>query len=115
MCNINLLGNIIFRYGVITRMFQHSFWPNDPEAPKKVIIEADWYEQVGTNAVNGLPQITFQPNFASCSVAFLDDCIPDNCVFFPSNPWDPNCKLFDVVLHHSSIWCVHIYVFVVVV
>jgi hypothetical protein len=26
-----------------------------------------------------------------------------NCVFFPSNPWDTDCDLQDVLLHHSSV------------
>ena len=85
-------------------MYLHPFWPNDPEAPRKIVIEADWYEQVGTNQTNGLPQIKFQANFSSCSLAFLDDCIPENCTFFPSNPWDDNCDLFDVLLHHNCCW-----------
>ena len=89
------------RYGVITRMFLHSFWP-DAEAPKKIVVQADWYEQVGKNPVNGLPQIRFQANFSACSLAFLDDCIAENCAFFPSDPWNDKSDLFDVVLHHSS-------------
>ena len=94
------------RYAVITNMFLHSFWQHDPQAPRKVVIQANWYEQVGINPVNGLPQIEYNENFGSCSLAFLDDCIPENCTFFPSSPWNETCHRFDVVLHHSSSWYV---------
>jgi hypothetical protein len=87
-------------------MFLHSFWQHDPQAPRKLVIQANWYEQIGINPVNGLPQIEYNENFGSCSLAFLDDCIAENCAFFPSSPWDATCHRFDVVLHHSSSWYV---------
>jgi hypothetical protein len=81
-------------------MFTHAAHAGDDP---KVVIQATWYEKIGVNPVNGLPQIKPQPNFDSCSVTFLDQCVPLNCVFFPSNPWDTDCDLQDVLLHHSSV------------
>lgn len=95
-------GKETVAYGVIKEMFSHSFGP-EPDAEKYVIISADWYEHVSTNPINGLPQVRYQNNFDACSLAFLEDCIPDNCCFFRFNPWDPDCDLYDVaMLKHSS-------------
>lgn len=97
-------GDVVVGYGIIESMFVHKFWPDDPEAPEKVIIQADWFEQVGTNPTNGLPQIKRNPNFNACSVAFLDMCTAANCVFMKSDPFSfPSNELFDVVLHPTQL------------
>ena len=87
---------VVMGYGRITDMYIHRFWPEEG-APEKIIVVADWYEQIGTNPVNGLPQIRFQQNFSSCQLAFLEDCVPKSCKFLPSNPFDDSCDLFDVI------------------
>lgn len=90
-------GNVVTAYGKIQRMFVHRMF-DDESADSKVVIQADWYEHVGTNPVNGLPQVQFNPNFNACSLAFLDQCIPQNFMFGKSDPWNPNCDLFVVIL-----------------
>ena len=77
---------VVTAYGVIQRMFTHRFWPQE-DAPTKVVAVADWYEQVGVNPVNGLPLIRYQSNFNSCSLVFLEDCVPQNCSLFPTDPF----------------------------
>jgi hypothetical protein len=86
-------------YRIIMRMFIHKLFdssedPND----EKIVIQARWYECVGVNPVNGLPQIKHQPNFDACSVAFLENCVPENLLFLQSNPWDEECELLDVII-----------------
>jgi hypothetical protein len=97
-------GQEVIGYGVIQKMFTHQFWPDDPEAPEKVIVQADWYELVGANPINGLPQIRRNNNFNACSVAFLDMCVAANCIFMPSDPiTHPANGLFDVILHPTQL------------
>ena len=91
---------IICRYGRIQRMFVHAFWPDDKDAPKKVVIQAVWYEQVGTNPVNGLPQIRLNNNFDSCTLCFLEDCWAHSITFGLSDPFadpQPQFPLYDVL------------------
>ena len=78
-----------FRYGKIQRMFVHFFWPDDKDAPSKVVIQAEWYEQVGTNPVNGLPEIRLNRNFDASSLCFLEDCVAHHIFFVRSDPFTP--------------------------
>jgi hypothetical protein len=92
-------GQKAIAYGIINRMFTHRFWPQD-DAPTKVVAVAEWYEQVGVNAVNKLPLVKYQPHFNSCSLVFLEDCLPRNCSLFPTDPFNVQPEpTFDVILH----------------
>ena len=59
------------------------------EEPWILCALCEWFEGVGTNPVNGLPQI--QPNShwqAGCPMTNLATCIATNVTFWPSNPFD---------------------------
>jgi hypothetical protein len=93
-------GEVCTAYGVIQRMFLHKFWPAD-DAPEKVVAVADWYEVVGINPVNRLPLVKLQPHFNSCSLVFLEDCVPANCKLLPTDPFvaQSPTSTFDVIMH----------------
>ena len=91
-------NQVAIAYGVIQRMFTHRFWPQD-DGPTKVVAVADWYEQEGTNPVNNLPLVRYNPNFSSCSLVFLEDCMPQNCSLLPTDPFTGVQGTYDAVLH----------------
>jgi hypothetical protein len=92
----------VLSFGVIKQMFYHKLWPG---SEAKVVLDVDWYERIGDSPRNGLPQIKRNLNWDEQRVAFLEDCKPLNCCFWPSEPWNPPKDdadtLYDVVLHHD--------------
>ena len=93
-------NQVAIAYGIIQRMFTHRFWPQD-DAPTKVVALADWYEQEGTNPVNTLPIVRYNANFSSCSLVFLEDCLPENSSLFPTDPFSDvhGTDTYDVIRH----------------
>lgn len=86
----------------------------------------EWYEDAGTNPVNGLPQIRPNKHWQEdCPLINLHSCIGANVAFWPSNPFDAShfdehgcvlaehgpiynfggCdqQLFDVIMMHQTI------------
>ena len=95
----------ILSFGIIKGMFYHQMWPG---SARKVVLDLDWYERVGDSPRNDLPQIVRNTNWDTQRLAFLEDCIAMNSVFWPSDPFGPETKdederLLDVILHHDSL------------
>jgi hypothetical protein len=89
-------------YGRIMEMYEHRMHPGD-DSPTRVIIECKWYELVGTDPVNHLPVVKYNPNWDESRHVFLDTCIPASCRFWPQNPFvEPTDDMFyNVIQHHE--------------
>ena len=89
-------------YGRIVSMFEHTMHPG-LAAPSGVVVECKWYELVGTNPVNGLPTVRYNPNWDAGRHVFLHTCVPASCAFWPKDPWTPldDTSEFDVIRHHE--------------
>lgn len=93
-------------FGIIQNMYYHSLWPatHEPE----VVIQCIWYQYHRINPTNGLVQIRRHETWdRDCSVVFLHDCLPVQCMFYQSNPFAATQKekeqYMDLMLHHDPL------------
>jgi hypothetical protein len=100
-------GSTCRSYGRVKTMFMHTAHTGD-NAPSGMVVECDWYEFAGVphqKERNGIPMVSRNYNFDSCRMAFLKDCVPRNCVLWPSYPFEsdesPTNGLLDVIMHHE--------------
>ena len=82
-------------YGRVKSMFMHQLG-----AQEEIIVECEWYEDVGINPRTKLTQIRRNMNYEGCRVAFLKNLFPIKMVFWPSDITDPANGLQDVIRHH---------------
>jgi hypothetical protein len=89
--------------GVIEALYVHKQYDSH-DAPWTVMVEASWYERTGYNSVNGLMQISRNENFDTCKYANLKTCLPVNCVFWRSKPFEKQTidSLYDVITHYEG-------------
>lgn len=85
-------------YARIVDIFEHRMYPHR-ESPARVIIECEWYEEVGINPVNGLQMIRLNENWEVARYAFLDTCVAADVVYWPTDPFDAECETMDVIRH----------------
>jgi hypothetical protein len=64
--------------------------PNKIEnVPWALFTQCKWYEEEGINPINGLPQVRYNANWTeACPFICMDNCISENCVLWPSIPYD---------------------------
>ena len=93
--------------GRINRLFVHRLYKSE-DAPLTVFVDAEWYELVGHNDINGLLQIRRNPCFDAAPFADIKTCIPINCVFWRSTPFEQMTdeSLYDVITHYDG-WSEH--------
>jgi hypothetical protein len=72
-------------YGQIKRLFSHQMYPGGPE---HVVVEAEWYDNKGTNPISKLPMVQKSEEllFPESRLTFLKECHPRALTFWPNDP-----------------------------
>lgn len=92
--------------GRILLLFAHEMWPSTEakegeKPPVAVFAECEWYKNVDTNPNNGLQRVTLDSDAHLCRLVNLSNCLPHSVALWPSDPFDEDCVLFDVIRHHG--------------
>ena len=95
-------------FGIIQNMYYHCLWPAIATHGYEVVIECIWYQYHGQNPKNGLVQMRRHKKWDNdCSVVFIQDCLPIQCIFYQSNPFaatqEQREQYMDLMLHHDPL------------
>jgi hypothetical protein len=84
-------------YGKITRIFEHACWPG---GPVRLVLQCEWFENVGTNEVARTPMVRRNPNSGfnvATKFTFINSCCTKPVAIWPHVLSDPGGDVFDVI------------------
>jgi hypothetical protein len=78
-------GRTAFYYGHIRRMYYIRLRANDKPT---FVVQCYWYDVHNQKGTNGLTQLKFAVRFSENDVQFLDVCVPENFVVWPTDSFN---------------------------